>query len=38
VKSSATLSSARSIGYERITAVFQPHRVSRTLNLAPQFA
>jgi UDP-N-acetylmuramate--alanine ligase len=34
----ATLASARSIGYERITAVFQPHRVSRTLNLAPHFA
>ncbi|MGC1420208.1 MAG: UDP-N-acetylmuramate--L-alanine ligase [Acidimicrobiales bacterium] len=35
---SATLAAARSIGYERITAVFQPHRVSRTINLAPQFA
>jgi UDP-N-acetylmuramate--alanine ligase len=34
----ATLASARSIGYERITAVFQPHRVTRTLTLAPQFA
>jgi UDP-N-acetylmuramate--alanine ligase len=34
----ATLATARSIGYERITAVFQPHRVSRTVNLAPQFA
>jgi UDP-N-acetylmuramate--alanine ligase len=34
----ATLLSARSIGYERLTAVFQPHRVSRTINLAPQFA
>jgi UDP-N-acetylmuramate--alanine ligase len=32
------VASARSIGYERITAVFQPHRVSRTLNLAPHFA
>jgi UDP-N-acetylmuramate--alanine ligase len=34
----ATLAAARSIGYQRITAVFQPHRVTRTLNLAPQFA
>jgi UDP-N-acetylmuramate--alanine ligase len=33
----ATLASARSIGYERITAVFQPHRVTRTITLAPQF-
>ena len=34
----ATLAAARSIGYERITTVFQPHRVTRTINLAPQFA
>lgn len=34
----ATLASARSIGYEKITAVFQPHRVTRTQNLAALFA
>ncbi|MGA2294365.1 MAG: UDP-N-acetylmuramate--L-alanine ligase [Acidimicrobiales bacterium] len=34
----ATLAATKSIGYERITAVFQPHRVTRTINLAPQFA
>lgn len=34
----ATLAATRSIGYQRVTAVFQPHRVTRTLNLATQFA
>ncbi len=34
----ATLAATRSIGYERITAVFQPHRVTRTLNLAAELA
>jgi UDP-N-acetylmuramate--alanine ligase len=34
----ATIAATRSAGYERITAVFQPHRVTRTLHLAPQFA
>ena len=35
---SATLSATRAIGYERVTAVFQPHRVTRTAHLADQFA
>jgi len=34
----ATLAATRSIGYERVTAVFQPHRVTRTLSLAQQLA
>jgi UDP-N-acetylmuramate--alanine ligase len=34
----ATLVATRSIGYERVTVVFQPHRVTRTLNLAPELA
>ncbi|MGA2970091.1 MAG: UDP-N-acetylmuramate--L-alanine ligase [Acidimicrobiales bacterium] len=34
----ATLAAARSIGYERVTAVFQPHRVTRTLSLAEPLA
>jgi len=34
----ATLAAARSIGYQRITAVFQPHRVTRTLSLAAELA
>jgi UDP-N-acetylmuramate--alanine ligase len=33
-----TLAAARSAGYQRITAVFQPHRVTRTLALASDFA
>ncbi len=33
----ATLSATRAAGYERITAVFQPHRVTRTLALASEF-
>ena len=35
---SATLEATRAAGYERITAVFQPHRVTRTLNLGAAFA
>jgi UDP-N-acetylmuramate--alanine ligase len=35
---SAILSATRAAGYERITAVFQPHRVTRTLALADEFA
>jgi UDP-N-acetylmuramate--alanine ligase len=34
----AVLSATRAAGYERITAVFQPHRVTRTLALAEDFA
>jgi UDP-N-acetylmuramate--alanine ligase len=34
----ATIAATRSAGYEHVTAVFQPHRVTRTLHLAPQFA
>ena len=34
----ATLAGARAAGYQRITAVFQPHRVTRTEHLAPSFA
>lgn len=33
----ATLEATRAAGYERIVAVFQPHRVTRTLNLASAF-
>jgi UDP-N-acetylmuramate--alanine ligase len=35
---SAILASTRAAGYERITAVFQPHRVTRTLSLVDDFA
>lgn len=35
---SATLAATRAAGYSRITAVFQPHRVTRTLALAGSFA
>jgi UDP-N-acetylmuramate--alanine ligase len=34
----ATLAATLASGYERITAVFQPHRVTRTLALVDQFA
>jgi len=34
----ATLTTLRAVGYERVTAVFQPHRVTRTLRLASSFA
>lgn len=34
----ATIAATQSAGYERITIVFQPHRVTRTLALADQFA
>jgi UDP-N-acetylmuramate--alanine ligase len=34
----ATIAAARSSGFTRIAAVFQPHRVTRTVALAPQFA
>ena len=34
----ATLRAAKSAGYERIVAVFQPHRVTRTTNLVASFA
>jgi UDP-N-acetylmuramate--alanine ligase len=34
----ATLEAARASGYERMTVVFQPHRVTRTLALLEQFA
>jgi UDP-N-acetylmuramate--alanine ligase len=34
----AILSATRAAGYERITAVFQPHRVTRTLALVDDFA
>jgi len=33
----ATLAATRASGYERITVVFQPHRVSRTLALVEEF-
>jgi UDP-N-acetylmuramate--alanine ligase len=33
----ATLAATRSSGYERITVVFQPHRVSRTIALVEEF-
>ncbi len=34
----ATLAATLAAGYERITVVFQPHRVTRTLALVDQFA
>ena len=34
----ATLAAARAAGYQRITAVFQPHRITRTISLAGSFA
>ena len=34
----AILKATRAAGYERITAVFQPHRVTRTLSLVNDFA
>ncbi len=34
----ATLAATRATGYERMTVVFQPHRVTRTLSLVDQFA
>lgn len=34
----ATLAATRSAGYQRITAVFQPHRVTRTQRLAAELA
>jgi UDP-N-acetylmuramate--alanine ligase len=34
----ATLEATRAAGYERVTVVFQPHRVTRTLALVDQFA
>ena len=34
----ATLAATRAAGYERIVAVFQPHRVTRTIALAQEFA
>jgi UDP-N-acetylmuramate--alanine ligase len=34
----ATLAATRAAGYERVTAVFQPHRVTRTTSLADAFA
>lgn len=34
----ATLDALRDIGFARVTAVFQPHRVTRTLALADAFA
>ena len=34
----ATLAATRAAGYERITVVFQPHRVTRTIALASAFA
>jgi UDP-N-acetylmuramate--alanine ligase len=34
----AILKATRAAGYERITAVFQPHRVTRTLSLVEDFA
>jgi UDP-N-acetylmuramate--alanine ligase len=34
----ATLAATRAGGYERITVVFQPHRVTRTVALVDQFA
>jgi UDP-N-acetylmuramate--alanine ligase len=35
---SATLAATRAASYQRITCVFQPHRVTRTENLADAFA
>jgi len=34
----ATVEAARSAGYERIVAVFQPHRITRTQNVGDAFA
>jgi UDP-N-acetylmuramate--alanine ligase len=34
----AIINATHAAGYERILAVFQPHRVTRTLNLIPEFA
>jgi UDP-N-acetylmuramate--L-alanine ligase/UDP-N-acetylenolpyruvoylglucosamine reductase len=34
----ATLAAARASGYERIVAIFQPHRVTRTINVGDAFA
>lgn len=34
----ATLEATRAAGYQRVTVVFQPHRVTRTLALVDQFA
>jgi len=34
----ATLEATRAAGYQRVTVVFQPHRVTRTLTLVDQFA
>ncbi len=34
----ATVAAARALGYERVVAVFQPHRVTRTTALAAQYA
>lgn len=34
----AILAATRAAGYERVTAVFQPHRVTRTLSLVDDFA
>ncbi len=34
----AIVQATHAAGYERILAVFQPHRVTRTLNLVPEFA
>jgi UDP-N-acetylenolpyruvoylglucosamine reductase len=34
----ATIAAARDAGYQRVVAVFQPHRVSRTLAIGPGFA
>ena len=34
----ATLDALHAVGYDRVTAVFQPHRVTRTLALADAFA
>jgi len=34
----ATLAATHAAGYERVTVVFQPHRVTRTLALVDQFA
>lgn len=33
----ATLAATRAAGYERIAAVFQPHRVTRSVRLQPEF-
>jgi UDP-N-acetylmuramate--alanine ligase len=35
---SATVAAARAAGYRRIVAVFQPHRVTRTLSIGAAFA